>query len=95
MAFVGEEGGFVEGRSSESFVVRVGRGAVRVPFLSKVCLALCLPVVLLLLLLPVLFLSLVTIIIGTICNKVTSLTAFEAGVLSPCFVPVGGTSCVL
>jgi hypothetical protein len=34
-------------------------------------------------------LSLVTIIIGTVCNKVTSLTAFEAGALSPCFVLVG------
>jgi hypothetical protein len=30
-----------------------------------------------------------TIIIGTICNKVTSLTAFEAGALSLCFVLVG------
>jgi hypothetical protein len=95
MAFVGEDGGFVEGRSSESFVVGVRRGAVRVPFLSKVCLALCLPVVLLLLLLPVFFLSLVTIIIGTICNKVTTLTAFEAGALSPCFNLVGGTPCFL
>jgi hypothetical protein len=52
-------------------------------------LALCLPVVLLFLLLPALFLSLVTIIIGTVCNKVTSLTAFEAGAFSPCFIPVG------
>jgi hypothetical protein len=34
-------------------------------------------------------LSLVTIIIGTICNKVTSLTAFEAGALPPCFT-LGG-----
>jgi hypothetical protein len=34
-------------------------------------------------------LSLVTIIIETVCNKVTSLTAFEAGALSPCFVLVG------
>jgi hypothetical protein len=31
----------------------------------------------------------VTIIIGTICNKVTSLTAFEAGAFSLCFVLVG------
>src|SRR5688572_29225425 len=89
MAFVGEEGRFVEGRSSESFVVGVGRGAIRVPFLSKVRLALCLRVVLLLLLLPILFLSLVTIIIRTICNEVTRLTTFEAGALSLCFVPVG------
>jgi hypothetical protein len=79
MAFVGEERRLVEGRGSESFIVGVGRRAVRVPFLSKVRLALCVPVALLLLLLPALFLSLVTIIIGTICNKVTSLTAFEAG----------------
>jgi hypothetical protein len=95
MAFVGEERRLVEGRGSESFVVGVGRGAVRVPFLSKVRLALCLPVALLFLLLPALFLSLVTIIIGTICNKVTSLSAFEAGALSPCFVLVGGIPCVL
>jgi hypothetical protein len=54
-----------------------------------VCLTLCLPVALLFLLPPALFLSLVTIIIGTICNKVTSLTAFEAGALSFCFVLVG------
>jgi hypothetical protein len=94
MAFVGEERRLVEGRGSESFVVEVRRGAVRVPFLSKVCLALCLTVVLLLLL-PALFLFLVTIIIGTICNKVTSLTAFKAGALSPCFALVGGTPCVL
>jgi hypothetical protein len=25
---------------------------------------------------------------GTVCNKVTSLTAFEAGAFSPCFIPV-------
>jgi hypothetical protein len=95
MAFIGEESRLVEGRGSESFVVGVGRGAVRVPFFSKVRLALCLPIALLFLLLPTLFLSLVTIIIGTICNKVTSLTAFKAGALSPCFVLVGGTPCVL
>jgi hypothetical protein len=94
VAFVGEERGLVEGRGSESFVVGVGGRAVRVPFLSEVCLALCLPVALFLLL-PALFLSLVTIIIGTICYKVTSLTAFEAGSLSPCFILVGGTPCVL
>jgi hypothetical protein len=80
VAFVGEERRLVEGRDSKSFVIRVGRRAVQVPFLSEVCLALCLPVALLLLL-PALFLSLVTIIIGTICNKVTSLTAFETGAL--------------
>jgi hypothetical protein len=95
VAFVGEERRLVEGRGSESFVVGVRRRVVRVPLLSKVRLALCLPVALLFLLLPALFLSLVTIIIGTICNKVTSFTAFEAGALSPCFVLVGGTPCVL
>jgi hypothetical protein len=95
VAFVGEERRLVEGRGSESFVVEVGRRAVRVPFLSKVCLALCLPVALFLLLLLALFLSLVTIIIETICYKVTSLTAFEVGALSLCFILVGGTPCVL
>jgi hypothetical protein len=35
------------------------------------------------------FLSLVISIIGTLSNKMTSLTAFEAGALSPCFVLVG------
>jgi hypothetical protein len=89
VAFVGEERRLVEGRGNESFAVGVGRRSVRVPFLSKVRLALCLPVALLFLLLPALFLFLVTIIIGTICNKVTSLTAFEVGALSPCFVLVG------
>jgi hypothetical protein len=54
-----------------------------------VCLALCLLVVFLLLPLPVLFLSLVIIIIGTLRNKVTSPTAFEAGALSTCFILVG------
>jgi hypothetical protein len=52
-------------------------------------LALCLPVVLLFLLLPALLLSLVTIIIGTVCNKVTSRTAFEAGAFSLYFISVG------
>jgi hypothetical protein len=89
VAFIGEERRLVEGRGSKSFVVGVGRRTVRVPFLSEVCLALCLPIALLLLLLPALFLSLVIIIIETICNKVTSLTAFEAGALSLCFILVG------
>jgi hypothetical protein len=89
MVFVGEERRLVEGRGSESFVVGVRRRAVRVPFLSKVRLALCLSVALLFLLLPALSLSLVTIIIRTICNKVTSLTTFEAGVLPPCLT-LGG-----
>jgi hypothetical protein len=52
-------------------------------------LALRLLVGLLLLPLPALFLFLVTSIIGTICYKVTSLTALEVGALSPCFVLVG------
>jgi hypothetical protein len=89
VAFIGEERRLVEGRGSESFVVGVGRRAVRVPFLSKVRLALCLPVALLLLLLPMSFLSLVIFIIKTLSNKMTSLTAFEAGALSPCFILVG------
>jgi hypothetical protein len=52
-------------------------------------LALRLLVGLLLLPLPALFLFLVISIIGKICYKVTSLTALEAGALSPCFVLVG------
>jgi hypothetical protein len=47
-----------------------------------------LPVVLLLPL-PVLILSLVIIIIGALSYEITSLTAFEVGALSPCFVLVG------
>jgi hypothetical protein len=35
------------------------------------------------------FLPLVIFIIGTLSNKMTSLTAFEAGVLSPCLILVG------
>jgi hypothetical protein len=46
-------------------------------------------IALLLLLLPISFLCLVIFIIGTLSNKVTSLTSFEAGALSPCFVLVG------
>jgi hypothetical protein len=59
------------------------------------CLALCFLVVFLLLLLPVLFLSLVIIVIGALCYEMTSLTAFEAGALSLCFILGGGTLCVL
>jgi hypothetical protein len=51
--------------------------------------ALCLPIVLFLLLLPSLFLSLVILIIGTLCNKMTRLTTFEARTLFPRFVLVG------
>jgi hypothetical protein len=36
-----------------------------------------------------LFLFLVINIIGALCYEMTSLTAFEAGALSPCFVLVG------
>jgi hypothetical protein len=57
-------------------------------------LALRIPVILLLFL-PMLFLSLVIIIIGALSYEMTSLTAFEAGALSPCFVLVGGTPYVL
>jgi hypothetical protein len=89
VAFVGEERGLVEGGGSESFVVGVGRRAIRVLFLSYVCLALCLPITLFILFLPALSLFLVTRIIGTICYKVTSLTALEAGAFSLCFVLVG------
>jgi hypothetical protein len=55
-------------------------------------LALRLLVVLFLFILAVSFLCLVILIIETLSNKVTSLTAFEAGALSPCFVLVGGYS---
>jgi hypothetical protein len=89
MALVGEERRLVEGRGGESFVVRVGRRAIRIPFFAKVRLALRLLVGLLLLPLPALFLFLVIIIIGTICYKMTSLTAFKTGVFSLCFALVG------
>jgi hypothetical protein len=59
------------------------------------CLALRLLVVFLLLLLLVLFLSLVIIVIGALCYKMTSLTAFEAGALSPCFILGGVSLCPL
>jgi hypothetical protein len=73
---VGEEGQLVEGRGGESLVVGVGRRTIRVPLLAKVCLALSLLVSLLLF--PILFLFLVTIIIGTVSDKMTNLTTFEA-----------------
>ena len=79
---VGEERRFVEGGGGESFVVGVGRRAIRIPLLSKVCLALGLFVGLLLFPLSALPLFLVTIIIGTVSNKVTNLTTLEAGALS-------------
>jgi hypothetical protein len=52
-------------------------------------LALRLLVILLLLFLPMPFMFLVIIIIGALSYEMTSLTAFEAGALSPCFVLVG------
>jgi hypothetical protein len=73
---VGEEGRLVEGGGGESFVVGVGRRTIRVPLLAKVCLALSLLVRLLLF--PLVPLFLVTIIIGTISDKMTNLTTFEA-----------------
>jgi hypothetical protein len=82
VTLVGEERRFVEGHGGESFVVGVGRRTIRVPFFTKVCLALSLLVNILVLSLPILSLFLVTIIIGTVSNKVTNLTTLEAGVLS-------------
>ena len=86
---VGEESRFVEGSGGESFVVGVGRRAIRIPLLSKVCFAFGLLVNLLVLSFPILSLFLVTIIIGTISDKMTNLTTFEAGALSLCFILVG------
>jgi hypothetical protein len=73
---IGEEGRLVEGGGGESFVVGVGRRTIRVPLLSKVCLALSFLVSLLLF--PLVPLFLVTIIIGTVSDKMTNLTTFEA-----------------
>jgi hypothetical protein len=89
VALVGEERRLVEGRGGESFVVGVRRRAIRIPLLAKVRLALHLLVGLLFLPLPALFLSLVTIIIGIVSNKVTSLTGLEARALSLCLAFVG------
>jgi hypothetical protein len=89
MAFVGEERRLVEGRGGESFVVGVGRRVIRISFFAKARLALCLLVGLLLFPLPALFLFLIISIIGIICYKMTSLTAFKAGALSLCFALVG------
>ena len=75
---VGEESRFVEGSGGESFVVGVGRRAIRIPLLSKVCFAFGLLVSLLVLSLPIFSLLLVTIIFGTVSNKMTKLTSFEA-----------------
>ena len=95
MRLVGEEGRLVEGGGGKSFVVGVGRRAIRVPLLSKVYLALSLLVNLLVLSLPILSLFLVTIIIGTISNKVTNLTTLEAGALPHRLALVGGAPCNL
>jgi hypothetical protein len=76
MIFIGEEGHFVEGGGGESFIVGVRRRTIRVSLLSKVCLALSLFVCLLLF--PLVSLFLVTIIIGTVSDKMTNLTTFEA-----------------
>ena len=73
---VGEEGRLVEGGGGESFIVGVGGGAIRIPLLSDMCLALGLLVMFLLFPLAPEFL--VTFIIGTVSNKMTNLTAFEA-----------------
>ena len=83
---LGEEGRLVEGGGGESFIVGVGRGAIRIPLLAKMCLALCLLIVLLLPLVP---LILVTIIVETVSNKMTKLTTFEAGALPLRLVLVG------
>jgi hypothetical protein len=88
MALVGEERRFVEGRGGESFIVGVGRRTIRVPLFAKVCLPLRLLVNLLVLSLPMSFVSLVIFIIGTLSNKMTRLTALEAGTLSLCLVLV-------
>ena len=82
MALVGEERRFVERRGGESFVVRVGRRTIRVSLFAKVRLALRLLVGLLFLPLPMSFVSLVIFILGTLSNKMTYLTALEAGTLS-------------
>jgi hypothetical protein len=76
VTLIWEEGQFVEGGGGESFVVGVGRRTIRVSLLAKVCLALSLLVSFLLL--PFVPLFLVTIIIGTISDKMTNLTTLEA-----------------
>jgi hypothetical protein len=43
---------------------------------------------------PLLVLFLFILIIGTLWNKMTGLTAFKAWALSPGFLLVGGTICV-
>ena len=75
MTLVGEEGLLVEGGGGESFIVGVG-GAIRIPLLSDVCLALGLLVILLLF--PFVPLFLVTVVIGAVSDKMTNLTALEA-----------------
>jgi hypothetical protein len=77
MSFVREEGGLIEGGGNKFLIVGVGCRAIRVSFLANVRLAFHLPIVLLFLL-PFLFMFLVIVIIGTLCNKMTRLTTFEA-----------------
>jgi hypothetical protein len=76
VTLVGEEGRLVEGGGSESFIFGVGGGAIRIPLLPDMCFALGLLVVLFLL--PLVSFFLVTFIIGTVSNKMTKLTTFEA-----------------
>jgi hypothetical protein len=71
---------------NKSLIVGVGWRTVWVPLLADVSLALRLPIVFLPLLFPFLFLCLVIIIIETLCNKMTRLTAFEAQTLSLWFI---------
>ena len=73
---VGEESRFVEGSGGESLIVGVGGGAIRIPLLSEMRLALGLLVILLLF--PLVSLFLVTVVIGAVSDKMTNLTALEA-----------------
>jgi hypothetical protein len=81
MTLVGEDRRLVKGRGGESLVIRVRARAIRVSLLTDMCLALLL-VEFLLFFLPLLVLFLVILIIGTLCNKMTGLTTFEAHTLS-------------
>jgi hypothetical protein len=63
---VGAEGRLVEGGGGESFVVGVGRRTLALSLLVS------------LLLFPLVPLFLVTIIIGTVSDKMINLTTFEA-----------------
>jgi hypothetical protein len=66
VTLVGEEGGLVEGDSGESLLLLIG-GAVQIPLLANVCLALLFLVEFLLFnLLPLLVLLLIIIIIWSV-----------------------------